>query len=719
MATLTTYDHFSLTVDDGIATVFMDQQGESMNTLDPSVFDDIVTIVERIESDPDINALIIASKKPTGFVAGANINWFESLESAEEATGYLAQGQAIFNRIEALHTTLGKPVVAAIHGPALGGGLELALTASIRVATDSSKTKLGQPEVKLGLMPAAGGTQRLPRLIGIANALDLMLTGRSIDARKAKKLGLVDEVAPREVLLEVATRRAREALDPVEEDRVIAIDPAAIQQYALEKNRLGRELLFRQARQRTAKETKGNYPAPAKIIDAVEIGIDEGIEAGLAAEARLFGDLIVSSESRALRSIFHRSQSLKNERWVDAEPRRVDHVAVIGGGLMGGGIATVSAGQAGASVRVKEVDHAGVGRALRYVGDYLRGRVKRRRMRDFEAEQTMLRVTGSTDWVGYSNADLVIEAVFEDLDLKKRILADVEEVTGPETVFATNTSSLPITDLAEASSRPETVLGMHYFSPVEKMPLLEIIVTKQTADWATATAVEFGMRQGKTVIVVNDGTGFYTSRVLGPYAREAFYLLEEGASVEAIDGAIEAWGFPVGPILLSDEVGIDTQEHIGHIMVEAFGERMDGPDLPARLVADGRNGRKNGRGYYRYDEAGKRGDVDESVYEALGLGPRRGLPTEEIQQRITLALINEAALCLEEGILRSARDGDMGAIMGIGFPPFRGGPFWYIDEVGVDEIVAQLRMLESRHGPRFAPAQILLDTAATDGHFRD
>ncbi len=720
MATLTTFTHFNLTVDHGVALLFMDKQGEAMNTLDPGVFDDVVAILDRFETDDEIQAIVLASAKPDSFLAGANIAWFATLDSATEAAGFLREGQALFNRIAALHETHGKPVVAAIHGPALGGGLEFAMTASIRIATDSHKTQLGQPEVQLGILPAVGGTQRLPRLIGIANALDLMLTGRSIDARKARKLGLVDEVVPEQLLLKIAKQRAREAVGqpPPARDFVVTLTPDSIQQLALEKNRLGREVLFRQARQRVARETKGHYPAPMRIIDAVETGVRQGFEAGLDAEARFFGELVVTPQSKALRSIFFATQDLKKEPWVDARPRTVDHLAVLGGGLMGAGISAVSTDKAGVTVRIKDVDYAGVGRALRHVREYLDQRVKRRRMGPFEAEKAMLRVTGSVDWTGYRNSDLVIEAVFEDLELKRSILQEVEGLTGPGTVFASNTSSIPIGSIAAASSRPETVVGMHYFSPVEKMPLLEVVAGPQTSGETLATAVAFGKRQGKTVIVVNDGTGFYTTRILGPYAREAFYLLEEGATVEAIDAAIEDWGFPVGPLRLSDEVGIDTSVKISKVMLEAFGDRMAGPDINVRMLADDRKGRKNRRGFYRYDEGGKRDGVDESVYDALGLGTRRELPEAEIQDRIVLALVNEAAQCLQDNILRSARDGDIGAVMGIGFPPFRGGPFWYIDQVGVDEIVAKLRMLEARHGPRFAPAQILLATAAAEETFR-
>jgi 3-hydroxyacyl-CoA dehydrogenase/enoyl-CoA hydratase/3-hydroxybutyryl-CoA epimerase len=330
----------------------------------------------------------------------------------------------------------------------------------------------------------------------------------------------------------------------------------------------------------------------------------------------------------------------------------------------------------------------------------------------------MNRVTGTTSWAGFGNVDLVVEAVYEDLDLKRKLLVEAERAIPKGAVFASNTSSLPIASIAAASARPETVLGMHYFSPVEKMPLLEIIVTDQTADWATATAVAFGKRQGKTVIVVNDGAGFYTTRVLIPYMNEALHLLAEGASIEAIDGAMTNWGFPVGPILLSDEVGIDVGAHIAVIMIDAFGDRMAAPDVMKELVADDRKGRKNGRGFYEYDDKGERGDADETVYTTLGLGPRKEIPEAEIQERIALAFVNEAARCLEDGILQSALDGDIGAVMGVGFPPFRGGPFWYVDQVGASHVVARLDALAAEHGSRFEPAAILREHAEAEKRFR-
>jgi 3-hydroxyacyl-CoA dehydrogenase/enoyl-CoA hydratase/3-hydroxybutyryl-CoA epimerase len=724
MTTIEGLTHFQFEVsDDGVATVLLDVAGERMNTLGPVIYDDFAAVLDRLETDDSIRAIVLGSAKPTNFLAGADIRIFGMISEPSQGEEVIRAAQELYARLEALHAEKGKPVVAAIHGACLGGGLELALTASMRIATDHPKTSLGQPEVRVGVLPAAGGTQRLPELIGIAAALDLILTGRSVRVRRAHKLGLVDEVVPTEVLLDVAQRRARQAVEngttstPTRSKSWLS--PATLQQLALEQTPMGRRMLFSKAEEKMLEETRGNYPAQPRALEAVRIGVEEGHEAGYDAEARFFGELVLTPESKALQWIFFADQMLKKETWVpgDVEAKPVDKVAVLGGGLMGGGIAAVSVTRAGATTRIKEIDDAGVGRGLAYVRKVLDGQVKRRRMRKFEAEKAMNRVTGSTDWSGFGNTDLVIEAVFESLELKQTLLREMEGITPEDTVFASNTSSIPISDIAAASSRPETVLGMHYFSPVEKMPLLEVIATEQTADWALATAVQSGKRQGKTVIVVNDGTGFYTSRILVPPGIEAMYLIEEGASIEAIDEAMVDWGFPVGPVLLMDEVGIDVMGKIGVIMVDAFGDRMAAPESMAGLTGDDRQGRKNRRGFYTYDDKGKRGDVDETVYEVLGLGPRIPVSTEEIQERISMQWINEAARCLEDGILRSARDGDIGAVMGVGFPPFRGGPFFYADQVGAKEIVAKLDVLADRFGERFQAADILRQHAETGKRF--
>ena len=719
--------HFQFSVDaDGVATVLIDRAGEAMNTLSPDLSADLERIIERCESDEAVRAVVIGSAKPDNWLAGADIRWLQSIDDADGAVAALAEAHRGFARLEQLHTERGKPVVAAIHGPCLGGGMELALACGSRVASDDQKaTQLGQPEVQLGIIPGAGGTQRLPRLIGVAAGLDLILSGRPVRPRSALKMGLVDEVVPKEVLMAVARRRAIEAIgSKTDEPGGFAkvkswLAPAHLQQLALEENAVGRRMLFAKAEERMLAQSKGNYPAPAAALRAVKVGIEQGLEAGYVAELEEFRQLVTSPEAKALMSIFFGTQALKHDFGIDSDaaPRPIAKVGVLGGGLMGGGIATVNTTKARVHTRIKDIDHEGVGRGLAYVHRALTGQVKKRRMKPSQAERAMHLVTGTTTYQGFRDVDLVIEAVFEDLALKRSVLRDVEAATGKNAIFASNTSSIPITDIAAEASRPELVIGMHYFSPVEKMPLLEVIVTDRTADWVTATCVAFGRAQGKTVIVVNDGTGFYTTRVLAPYAGEVMHLLAEGASIESIDSAMVHWGFPVGPITLSDEVGIDVGAKIAKIMEEAFGARMQVPEQFARLTADNRKGRKNGRGFYRYDD-GKKGDVDESVYATLGIETRKVIAESEIQDRLALQFVNEAARCLEEGILRSARDGDIGAIMGLGFPPFRGGPFMYVDQVGASTIVDRLNDLADAHGERFAPAQVLIDAAKNATRFR-
>ncbi len=449
------------------------------------------------------------------------------------------------------------------------------------------------------------------------------------------------------------------------------------------------------------------------------MGLEQGFEAGLDAEIAEFADVATTPEAKALISIFFATRELAKDRGVDgdAHARPVGKVGVLGGGLMGGGIAAVNTTRAGVPTRIREIDDAGAKRGLDYVNKVVTRLAKRKRLTTSEAAEALTLVTATTSWRGFADADLVVEAVFEDLDLKRQMVAAVEEHGGKDVIFASNTSSIPITDIAAGAARPEHVIGMHYFSPVEKMPLLEIITTDTTADWVTATCVAFGKAQGKTVIVVNDGTGFYTTRILAPYANEVFHLLTEGVRIEAIDEAMVQWGFPVGPMTLSDEVGIDVQAKIAKIMHAAFGDRFDLPDALDLLVADGRQGRKNGRGYYRYAN-GERAGVDESVYEALGVSAHIDMPQQEIQERLALQFVNEAARCLEEGILRSARDGDIGAVFGLGFPPFRGGPFFWVDQVGAADVVARMEVLAGDLGPRFAPAAILKRHAESGTPFR-
>lgn len=704
---------FSLEIDEhGVGIVRIDKPNEKVNTLSLSLVDEVQELLTRIEQEPTLKAVVLISSKPDNFIAGADINDFLTFQTAAEAAAMSRRGQEFVSRFEQARV----PVVAAIHGSCLGGGLELTLGCHYRIATDDPTTVLGLPEVKLGLLPGAGGTQRLPRLVGIQAALDIILTGKNVYPQKARRIGLVDEVVPKETLLIAARQRALQLASGWRPKRKVGGQP--LLNALLEKNPIGRSILFNRARTLTLKTTHGHYPAPLKALEAVQRGLATTLEDGLKIEAALFGELAVSPVARQLMNLFFAITAAKKDTGVgdaNIRPRQINKLGVLGSGFMGSGIAMVAADK-GIPVRMKDKDHASLGRGLKACYDYFSEKQQKKILDARAMQQRLNLISGTTDYTGFRTVDLVIEAVFEDLAVKQHVLREFEAVAREDCIFASNTSSLPITEIARAATRPENVIGMHFFSPVPKMPLLEIIVTDQTDDSVTATCVAFGKRIGKTVIVVRDGVGFYTSRILAPYMNEAAHLLAEGAAIEDIDRAMVQWGFPVGPITLLDEVGIDVAAHVAPIMHRAFGDRLRPPDTMQRIVADGRYGRKNKRGFYTYD--GKSKQVDQTVYDLLPHGrQRKSIPLAEIQQRLSLAMINEAALCLQEGILRSPRDGDLGAIMGLGFPPFRGGPFRYVDAEGAGAIVARLESLASRLGGRLAPAPILLEMARSGRTF--
>ncbi len=711
------------TAPDGIATVLYDVPGEPVNTLRESFQQDFDQVFGRLSEDAAVTGIVLASAKPDSFVVGADVEMLSRVKTAAEATALARGGQQAMQRLEELGKR--KPVVAAIHGPALGGGLELALAATYRIATDDRKTQLGQPEVQLGLIPGAGGTQRLPALIGIAQALDLILAGKSVRAQKARKLGLVDEVVPKAILLDIARRRARELASgelKIERNKVELTLPRllrteVLQQLALEDNPVGRKILFQQARKALLAKTHGHYPAPERALEAIRIGVEKGAEEGYRAEASFFGELVVGDVSRRLLEIFFATQALKKDPGVDdgAKPRKVEKIGVLGAGLMGAGIAYVAA-DAGITVRLKDKDDAALGRGLKQITSIFDERMRRKRLTWRERDEKLALITGTTDYSGMRTADVIVEAVFEDLEVKHGVVRDVER-EAPSAILASNTSSIPIGLIAEAASHPDKVVGMHFFSPVNRMPLLEVIRGRSTGSETVATVVALGKRLGKTVIVVNDGPGFYTSRILAPYVNEAAFIFNDGAAVEDIDRALVEFGFPVGPMQLLDEVGIDVGSKVAHVLHEAFGARLAPPAGFEKLVEAGRLGRKAKKGFYLYGDA-KTKEVDRSVYDLTPQGHKRtSPPPAEIAERCVLQMVNEAAHCLGEGILRSARDGDVGAVFGLGWPPFRGGPFRYADTLGPAHVVERLRLYQNRYGARFTPAPALLQLAQSGGKF--
>ncbi|MGL5343118.1 MAG: fatty acid oxidation complex subunit alpha FadJ [Plesiomonas sp.] len=717
---MTTQSAFSVTVrDDGIAVLTIDVPNESMNTLKAEFGQQIRAILQQLQqpsdpAQPTVKGLVLISGKPDSFIAGADINMLAACRNSSEAQQLSREGHAIMAELAGLPFT----VVAAIHGACLGGGLELALACHARVCSLSDKTVLGLPEVQLGLLPGSGGTQRLPALVGVAKALDLMLSGRQVRAKQALKMGLVDDAVADTVLLDVA---AALALKPKPTRKL----PNGKMGWLMDGNSIGRNIILTQALKQTLNKTRGNYPAPERIIDVVRIGQSEGFDAGLDAEARHFGELVMTPESAALRSIFFATTEMKKESGANAKARPLQQIGILGGGLMGGGIAFVTATKAGLPVRIKDVAETGINHALRYSFDLLNKRVKKRILLRSQMQKQMLMLSGGLDYTAYQHRDLVVEAVFEDLNLKQKMVQDIELHGEPETIFASNTSSLPIHQIAAHAQRPENVIGLHYFSPVDKMPLVEVIPHAGTSAETIATTVAFAKMQGKTPIVVADKAGFYVNRILAPYMNEAARCLLAGEAIEHIDAALLDFGFPVGPITLLDEVGIDVGAKIAPILERELGERFAAPEAFAALLGDDRKGRKNGRGFYLYNSKKKlyrlkgqeKKEPDNNVYKVLGVQPNSSLDPQALADRCVLMMLNEAARCLDEGIIRTPRDGDIGAIFGIGFPPFLGGPFRYMDRIGAAQLVQQLQEHAKRFGQRFEPCNALLQRAETNAKF--
>jgi len=695
---------------DGMAIITIDSPGENQNTLNEHTITQAEVLLTEIRQTPDVQGVIFCSGKPGSFIAGADIHMIAACADASAAQALSRRGQQVFDQIARFPV----PVVAAIDGICLGGGMELALACHGRVASDDSRTALGLPEVMLGLLPGAGGTQRLPRLIGIAASLDLMLTGRQVKPQRALRMGLVDDVVPASILLKAAMERVAD-LRNSRNARRSQRGMAAARTWLLEKNPLGRRFLFRQARKQTRRKTLGNYPAPERIIQCVEEGLQQSLTQGLELEARAFGELAATPESKQLIHIYFASTALKKDPGVEGNVQSlpVERIGVLGAGLMGAGIGLVSTDRAGLPVRLKDTREEGLNRGMAHIHQQLQARRKRRSLTGFQARSTENRVTPTVDYSGFRQLDVVIEAVFEDLDLKQQMVRDVEAHCADRAIFATNTSSIPVASIAEAAQRPERVVGMHYFSPVEKMPLLEIITTDRTAPEVVATAVALGKHQGKTVIVVRDGAGFYVNRILAPYINEAGHLLAEGIPIELVDRTLKQFGFPVGPFNLLDEVGIDVATKVGPILQEAFGSRMQPPTMASAMLDAGRLGKKNGKGFYQYPAKRGAKQVDTDVYTLLGVTPRAAeqVDTRQIIDRCVLPMINEAVRCLEEGVIRNCRDGDIGAVFGIGFPPFRGGPFRTVDSLGLQAVVKKLEQLAEQHGERFQPAETLCSMA--------
>ncbi len=694
--------------EDGIAHLILDNPGERVNTLSALFVEEFLEVLGQIEKDNRIKGLILESAKPGVFVAGADIKWLKSLKTPDDCKSFAKNAHVPFNRLEDLkiHT------VAAINGVCLGGGLELAMACRWRVAMEHKSVQIGLPEVKLGVLPGGGGTQRLPALIGIANALQLACAGKAVKPDEALKLGVIDAILSAQGFADEAKKFLVEKINSGSD----YIRPWSANDYRYginddEKNPEAKKKIFELARQMTLKQTRGHVRAPMKIIDAVEKGAEKGFRAGLEAEQAVFAEVLCSPEARSLVDLFLMQNAMTKvygSSDLSIKPADVKKVGVLGAGLMGSGIAH-SVIASGRKAVVKDVSEEALKRGVQYIQGILNQDVQKGRMAETKAKEIMSLLEATMDYEAFRDADMVIEAVFEDMDLKHKTIREAEKYLPKHCVFASNTSSLAITELAKASERPSNFIGMHYFSPVNRMPLLEIIKGAETSENTVVTAVAIAHATRKLPIVVNDCYGFYTTRAVGAYLVEALRCLADGADVKTIDDVIVEYGFPVGPITLLDEVGHDVGAHVTKIMKHAYPERFS-DDLTTITVANGRLGRKNGRGFYVYEEGKKKG-VDETVYGLFTSRANRNLKREDILERIVMYLLNEVGFCMGENIVTNVVDAEMGMVFGIGFPPFRGGPLHAIDEIGVDHVVETLGKLETKWGGRFKAAPYLVSAA--------
>lgn len=694
---------------DGVATLAIDLKDRPMNVITPQFIEQLGALIEKVAADEHVKGAIITSGK-SSFMAGADLKGLEELFKGTDAESLL-KGSMAFNNLLRRMETCGKPMVAAITGTALGGGLEICLACHYRVAADAEGSSLGLPEVLVGLLPGGGGTQRLPRLIGVKAALPLMLQGTHVKPAKALELGIVHKVTPSDQLLAEAKRWLMESPDPIQPwDKKGYKVPGGAGQFDprfVETFMIGTALMH--------KETWHNYPAPAAIMSCVYEGLQVPIETGLKIEGRYFVSLLLNPVARnMIRTVFVNKGAADKlaRRPKGYDKTKVKKLGILGAGMMGSGIAYVSA-MVGIEVVLidREIKYSEKGKA--YSQAILEKRVSQGRMKQEKAEAVLALIKPTTDYADLAGCDFVIEAVFEDREIKADVTKKTEAVIAETAVFASNTSTLPITGLAEASSRPDQFIGLHFFSPVDKMPLVEIIRGKKTSDGALARAMDFVQQIKKTPIVVNDSRGFYTSRFCGAYINEGITMVAEGVLAALIENGARMAGMPVGPLALMDEVSIDLSYHIREQTKKDLGESYapaSGDAVIDLFFAKlDRIGKKAGKGFYEYPPDGKK---------YLWPGLKEHFPiaenqpsVEEVKRRLLYAQSLDAARCLEEGVLTDPADGDVGALLGLGFPPYTGGPLSLIDTVGVAEFVRQCDEMAEKYGPRFTPPKLLRDMA--------
>jgi 3-hydroxyacyl-CoA dehydrogenase/enoyl-CoA hydratase/3-hydroxybutyryl-CoA epimerase len=705
-----------LQVDAGeIAHLVFDRAGEGLNLLNSAVMERLDRILTELEKRKDPpRGLVVRSARDDSFIAGADVEEIGRLSTEKEAEEKSRYGQSIFGRLEALPF----PVAAAVRGTCLGGGTELVLACRFIVLGDDPRSEIGLPEVRLGIIPGWGGTQRLPRRVPLPVAIQMILTGKSQRGRAARAVGLADMAVPRDYVVSEAIAWILRASDEKRRDPARRVGPG-FPAFASRWLPPFRKAFFALARRQTASRVRPDqYPAPFRALEAMEFGLGVPLQEGLAREARILGEVAMSEARKNLTRLFflqRESRKVLSTLPPETRPRKVDRLGLLGAGVMGGGIAQVAAAS-GITVRMKDVDLKPLGLGLRHARQVFEGEAKRRRQGARQVEGWMARILPTTTYGGFQRLPVVVEAVVENLELKRKVLAEIEEVSGGGCLFASNTSSIRIDLIAEGCRFPENVAGLHFFNPVDRMPLVEIIRGSATSDEAVATLVDLTRRLKKTPVVVNDGPGFLVNRLLMAYMNEALFLLKEGTPIEVADRAMKRFGMPMGPFELLDQVGIDVAHKVSLILGEAFSDRIRPPRVLEAAYQDKRLGKKSGRGFYRWTGE-KRGRPDPTLYALVTDRGGRVAPEAEAMDRMILPMVNEAALCLVEGIARTPADVDLAMVMGTGFPPFRGGLLRYADSLTLVEVVGRMDRLSSVHGPRFRPVPLLRDLARSGRTF--
>ncbi len=700
-----------------IALVEFDMVGEKVNKLNTAMMTRLREVIGELRKSK-YKVAIIKSNKPKIFIAGADIEEIKGMTQREQFEKAVAAGQEIYNELEDLQI----PTIAAIHGACAGGGCELIMACDYRIATDDPATKIGLPETQLGIVPGFGGCVRMPRILGLQNSLDIILAGKLVPAVKAGKIGLVDQVVYPTILLEQAIKMAERLIREGAKKRSLTFAASGVMNKFLESF-AGRPVVFSKAKQGVLALTHGHYPAPLKALEVISktYGMKDRSKA-LKIERDAFLDCAMTDVSKNLIHVFYLTEMVKKQSGVaglEVKAKAVKGIGILGAGTMGGGIAFIAADK-GIEARMKDINFDAIGKGLKHARDLWAKSMKRKRINKYEFQQKLDRITGTIDYSGFKNLDVVIEAIVEDMEIKKKVIHQTAGEMRADAILVTNTSSLSVTEMSQGHPRPEFFAGLHFFNPVDKMPLVEVIRGEKTSDQTIATVFELSKKMGKMPVVVKDGPGFLVNRLLLPYMAEAAFLLQEGMKIQTVDQAfVKKFGMPMGPFALMDEVGLDVCIKVLKIFKKAFGNRVEIAPCMEKLEKSGRLGKKNGKGFYKYDATGKRADVDETIYSELGVStPSDPLSEKECLERGVFAMINECSLALlEDHVVASANEVDLAMIMGTGFPPFRGGLLKYADSIGSLYVVDQLEIYASKGAARLKPSSPLRQMAKTERKF--